>query len=676
MPPIHDFARFGPGDNTGKRLAINHLPIRGEDSSPSTADLPAMVASFASSSFSEDYRTRRFKSRSSAARGVMGEANPSETSVADFVTAQAALRPNAQAIVSGSDALSYADLDCRANRLANYLIALGVGPETIVGLCLNRSPESVVCSLAVLKAGGAYLPLDPTYPVERLRFILDDASPRVLITCKDIAEKLSDGPWKVVNIDTDHNIEACSSDAPRIPATADQLGYVIYTSGSTGQPKGVEVTHESLLNLMHWHTREFAVTPQDKASHLAGVGFDASVWEVWPYLMAGASLHLPDETTRVSPERLRDWLVANQITISFLPTALAEPVMILDWPATTALRYLLTGADTLHRYPTDNLPFELVNNYGPTECTVVATSGRVHAEAKPGALPTIGRPIANTHVYILDEKLQPVPLRVPGELYIGGAGVARGYLNRPELTAERFVRDPFSDQPNARLYKTGDMARYLDDGQIAYLGRIDEQIKIHGYRIEPVEIEAAIDRHPAIESSVVTAFGSTCEERRLTAYLVMRNGKDPAAADLRAFLQNSLPDYMVPTIFVKLPALPLTANGKVDRASLPGPNAENTLRDEIFAAPRTPLEKKLATIVCSLLNLNEVSVNDNFFLLGGHSLLGTQLIVKIRSAFGVDLALRSLFDAPSITELSSEIERLILARVESMSEAEAMRLLA
>jgi len=635
-----------------------------------------MVASFASSSMLENYQTLRFKPRSAAVRDVTCQAYPTETCVVDLVAAQAALRPNCQAIVSGSEALSYADLDRRANRLANYLIALGVGPEAIVGLCLNRSTDSVVCALAVLKAGGAYLPMDPAYPVERLRFMLDDASPRVLITRADLAEELSRGQWRVVSIDTDQNIEACSSDAPKMTVSADQLAYVIYTSGSTGQPKGVEVTHESLLNLVNWHTHEFAVTSQDKASHLAGVGFDAAVWEVWPYLTAGASLHLPDETTRVSHELLRDWLVANQITISFLPTALAEPVMILDWPATAPLRYLLTGADTLHRYPTANLPFELVNNYGPTECTVVATSGRVHAETRSGALPTIGRPIANTHVYILDESLQPAPLGAPGELYIGGAGVARGYLNRPDLTAERFVRHPFSDEPNARLYKTGDVARYLDDGQIAYLGRVDEQIKILGYRIEPVEIEAAIDRHPAIESSVVTACGSTCEEKRLTAYLVMRNGTVPTAADLRAFLQNSLPDYMVPTVFVKMPALPLTLNGKVDRASLPESNAENTLRDEVFTAPRTPIEERLAKIVCSLLNLNEVSVNDNFFLLGGHSLLGTQLIVKIRDAFGVDLALRTLFDAPTISELSSEIERLILARVESMSEDEAMRLLA
>ena len=635
-----------------------------------------MVASFTSLNPSETHLTQRSTLRLSPLRNVMPHHYSPAPCVSDLVIKQAALQPNAPAIVTGSTVLSYADLDRRSNRLANYLIDLGVGPETIVGLCLNRSPESVVCALAVIKAGGAYLPMDPDYPTERLRFMLNDASPRVLITWQKLAPEFSEGPWEVISIDRDQDFEACSSEAPATLISDDQLAYVIYTSGSTGQPKGVEINHQSLLNLVSWHNHEFAITAKDRASHLAGVGFDAAVWEVWPYLTAGASLHLPDETTRVSPEMLRDWLVENQITISFLPTALAEPVMILDWPETTNLRYLLTGADTLHRYPTENLPFELINNYGPTECTVVTTSGRVPAETKPGALPTIGRPIANTFVYVLDEKLQPARLGVPGELYIGGAGVARGYLNRPDLTAERFVRHPFRDDPSAKLYKTGDRARYLPDGQIAYLGRVDEQIKILGYRIEPAEIEAAIDSHPAIASSVVTACGSACEERRLTAYLVMSNGTPTATADLRSFLQVSLPDYMVPTVFVKLEKLPLNGNGKVDRAALPEPNAENTLRDEMFIAPGTPIEVRLATIVCSLLNLNEVSVNDNFFLLGGHSLLGTQLIVKIRAAFGVDLALRTLFDAPTISELSSEIERLILERVADMSEDEVVRMLA
>ncbi len=594
-------------------------------------------------------------------------------SVAELVTAQAAAKPNAVALMASGGSVTYGELDKRANQLANYLIALGVGPETIVGLCLDRSPESVMCALAVLKAGGAYLPLDPAYPSERLLFMLNDARPRVLITRAELAEKFSAGPWKVVRPGRDREIENYSTNSPATQARPDQLAYIIYTSGSTGRPKGVEINHASLLNLVSWHRREFDVTRQDRASHLASVGFDAAVWEVWPYLTAGASLHLPDEVTRISPALLRDWLLANQITISFLPTALAEHVMTLEWPANTALRFLLTGADTLHRYPTDNLPFSLVNNYGPTECTVVATSGRVQNGA--GGLPTIGRPIDNTQVYILDEKLQRVPDGASGELCVGGVGVARGYLNRPELTAKQFVPDPFAAQPQARLYRTGDLARYLGDGEIAYLGRIDEQMKILGHRIEPNEIEAVLDRHPAIASSVVTARGAAGEEKRLAAYLVLSNGTTPAAADLHGFLQSELPGYMVPSVFVTMPAMPLTANGKVDRALLPEPNAVNTLRDESFLRPRTPIEQRLAKTLCSLLNLSEVSVSDNFFLLGGHSLLGTQLIVKIRSTFGVDLALRTLFDAPTIAELAAEIEKQIIAKVENMSEAEAQALL-
>jgi len=599
---------------------------------------------------------------------------PRKRSLTELVAAQALATPNAVALEARGESITYGELDKRANQLANYLIALGVGAEIIVGLCLDRSPESVTCALAVLKAGGAYLPLDPAYPSERLLFMLNDARPRVLITRAEMAVRFSEGPWQVVSIDRDREIENYSADSPVDQAMPDSLAYVIYTSGSTGRPKGVEITHASLLNLVSWHRREFEVTGHDRASHLASVGFDAAVWEMWPYLTAGASLHLPDEVTRVSPELLRDWLVRNEITISFLPTALSERVMTLPWPANPALRFLLTGADTLHRFPTGNLPFALVNNYGPTECTVVATSGRVQTGA--GGLPTIGRAIDNTRVYILDENFQRVPDGTPGELCIGGVGVARGYLNRPELTAKQFVSDPFSTDPSARLYRTGDLARYLDDGEIAYLGRIDEQIKILGHRIEPVEIEAVLDRHPAIAASVVTARGPACEEKRLAAYLVMSDAAIPAAADLRGFLQSELPDYMVPSVFVTLAAMPLTANGKVDRVALPEPDAANTLRDEEFIRPRTPIEQRLSTTVCALLNLSEVSVNDNFFLLGGHSLLGTQLIVKIRGAFGVDLALRTLFDAPTIAELSAEIERQIIAKVENMSEEEAEALLA
>jgi amino acid adenylation domain-containing protein len=531
--------------------------------------------------------------------------------------------------------------------------------------------------LGALLAGSAYLPLDPSYPTERLNFMLSDAQPRVLITTEDVAERLPPGRWRVVVIDRDvAEIDRQSTASPEIQLTAERLAYVIYTSGSTGRPKGVEVTHASLMNLVSWHQQTFEVTGEDRASLVAGVGFDAAVWETWPYLAAGASLHLPEDATRLSPERLRDWFVSEQITISFLPTALAERVMTLAWPPETALRTLLTGAEMLRQFPSDNLPFRLINNYGPTECTVVATSGSVPHDVYTNSRPTIGRPIANTQVYILDEDMQPVPDHAAGEIYVGGPGVARGYLNRPELTQERFVKDPFSKDPGARLYRTGDLARYLTNGEIAYLGRIDEQIKILGHRIEPNEIVSVLDRHPNIQSSLVLAREEACREKHLVAYIVLNPESQTSAADLRSFLEKELPHYMVPALFVRLEAMPLTQNGKVDRAALPAPNSDNTLRDEEFTPPRTPVEERLVVMLSALLGLDQVSVHDNFFMLGGHSLLGTQLISQIRGAFGIELPLRTLFDSPTVEQLSQEIERLVMVRVEAMSEGEVQRLLA
>lgn len=573
--------------------------------------------------------------------------------------------------------MTYQELDQAATRLAHRLVALGVGTESIVGICLNRSFEAVIAALAVFKAGGAYLPLDPAYPLERLAFMLNDAQPRVLIARKSLFADLPQGAWATIAVDGDEtNLEAETAPLSIDSATPENLAYVIYTSGSTGEPKGVEVTHGSLMNLISWHQSAFAVTPAARASLLAAVGFDASIWEAWPYLTAGASLHLPDDNTRVSLELLRDWLIAEEITTSFLPTALAEGLMAMEWPARTALRFLLTGADTLHRFPASNLPFAVINNYGPTECAVVTTSGIVTPGVNREALPTIGRPITNTRVYVLDEDLQEVAIDKAGELYIGGAGVARGYLNRPKLTSEKFIKDPFSNDLHARLYRTGDLARLLRNGELAYVGRVDDQIKVMGYRIEPNEIVAVLNRHPEIHSSVVVARDIACGERQLAAYVVVARESQVTAEDLREFLRPQLPAYMVPSVFVRLESLPLTSNGKIDRNALPAPDAANTLWEQAFTGPRTPLEERLGVMLSSLLGINEVSVNDNFFLLGGHSLLGTQLIGQIRGAFGVDLALRSLFDAPTIAELASEIERLLRAKVEAMSEDEVARLLA
>jgi len=367
--------------------------------------------------------------------------------------------------------------------------------------------------------------------------------------------------------------------------------------------------------------------------------------------------------------------VEQEISISFVPTPMAERLIALRWPPRTALRVMLTGADVLHSYPPDDLPFLFVNNYGPTECTVVATSGLVPAQKQSQRLPPIGRPISNTQVYVLDESLRPVAEGTPGELYIGGVCVGRGYRHRPELTAQKFVPDPFNSQPGERLFKTGDLVRTLPDGQLAFVGRMDDQIKVRGFRIEPDEVAAALNRHPSVLQSAVVAREVAEGDRRLVAYLVPRGESLPGITDLRDFVAARLPDFMVPATFVSLPSLPLTANGKVDRARLPAPDGTNTLRDRAFTGARTEVERVLSALLGPLLGLEQIDVEDNFFTVGGHSLLGTQLISRVRATFRVELPLRMVFEAPTVAQLSTEIERLLLARLEEMSDDEAENIL-
>lgn len=599
---------------------------------------------------------------------------PSDSCIQQLVAKQAAIRPDAVALVAGNQVLSYRDMERRANQLAHYLRASGIGPNVLVGLCLERSPEMVIGMLGVLKAGGTYVPLDPTYPSERLAFMIEDTQAPILVTQQHLVTKLPTCTSRIVCLDADEMLLFKQSQSgPPTTSTGDDLAYVIYTSGSTGQPKGVQITHKGLLNLIFWHQHAFGVTAADRATQVASPAFDAAGWELWPYLSAGASVYLIDEQIRVLPTLLRDWLVGNRITISFLPTALAESVLTLEWPPETALRSLLTGADTLHQYPAKTLPFALINNYGPTEATVVSTSGRIHPVEQADAPPSIGRPIANTHVYVVDECLRQVPIGVPGELCIGGAGLARGYLNRPELTAEKFIPHPFSDEPGARLYRTGDLVRYLSDGQLAFLGRIDQQIKIRGYRIEPDEIVSALKRHPAIQTSYVMAHEDISAEKRLIAYVTVKPGMLPSLRSLQNMVKTSLPDYMVPALFVRLEALPLTPNGKIDRAALPVPNGANTLRDEASAAPGTLTEEKIAEIVSALLKVEQVGIDSNFFLLGGHSMLGAQLVAQIADTFGVELPLRTLFVTSTVRQLAREVERYLVAELAAMSETEKPR---
>jgi len=590
--------------------------------------------------------------------------------IAQLVAERAASAPDSLAVKAGAESLSYAELELRSNQLAEHLRSLGAGAESVVGILLERSVSSVIAALAVLKAGAGYLPLNPATPSDRLGFMLQDSGLSAVITSDGLADALGAGSWNVIKVDGDRErIASYPGNSVHAAADANQLAYVIYTSGSTGQPKGVEITRGGLASLVSWHLRAFQVTSSDRASLLASIGFDATVWEMWPYLAAGASVHIPDEAVRQQVEPLRDWLVEDKITISFVPTPLAEMLIQTEWPAATALRILLTGADTLHRRPPQGLPFTLVNNYGPTESTVVATSGVVAPMGSDAKQPSIGRAIDGTQIHILDEQMHPVAAGTSGELFIGGASLARGYRNRPELTAAKFVPNPFSNGSGAgRLYRTGDRARLLPNGEIEFLGRFDDQVKIRGYRVELDEISSVLNSHPEVKASAVTVASMGGGEKRLIGYLVLDRGSRSTANLFREFLQRRVPDYMIPATFVRVSALPLTTNGKVDRSALPAPNG-NTLPEEAYVAPRSVVEQRLAELIAPLLHVERVGANDNFFLLGGHSLLGTQLLTRISETFGVELSLLTIFDHPTLAGMSSEIERLILAKLDQGDES-------
>jgi amino acid adenylation domain-containing protein len=540
--------------------------------------------------------------------------------------------------------------------VAHYLQSLGVGPEVLVGICVERSLDMIVGLLGIFKAGGAYVPLDPHYPRERLAFMLVDAHVPVLLTHQSLAGVLPRDVAKVVYLDAEWDeIARASRDNPASGVGPQNLAYVIYTSGSTGQPKGVQLAHQGVINLAFWHNQVFAVTPRDRATLFSSLSFDASVGEIWPYLLIGASVHIIDEETRLSPSGLRDWLADRRITISFLPTPVAENILSLGWPQSAPLRTVLTGGDQLHQYPSSLLPFELVNNYGPTESTMVATAERVPFKVDIGKLPAIGRPISNTRLYVLDRSLQPVPVGVAGELYLGGEGLARGYLNRPALTAERFVPDPFGNGAGSRLYRTGDLVRYLTDGRLEFLGRADQQVKVRGYRIELGEIESVLRGHPRVQEAVVIAGEDGGGLKRLIGYVVSRDGEVVGVSELREHLRERLPEYMVPSGWVMLEKMPLTPNGKVDRRALAAVESRGVEEGRSYVAPRTATEELLAGIWLQVLGVERVGVTDNFFELGGHSLLATRVISQVKEIFHVDVSLRYLFEMPTVEGLAAAL---------------------
>ncbi|MBV2081518.1 MULTISPECIES: non-ribosomal peptide synthetase [Pseudomonas] len=549
---------------------------------------------------------------------------------------QAERQPHRIAVQQGSEALTYQQLNQRANQLAHHLLELGVQADDRVALCCRRGPQMLVGLLGILKAGAGYVPIDPAYPAERIAYLLQDSAPVAVLAETSTRELL--GPVAVVDLQ-DPGWQRHAVSNPQLPAlTPAHLAYVIYTSGSTGLPKGVMVEHRTVENLVHWHCEAFGLTAVSHTSSVAGMGFDAMAWEVWPALCVGATLHLPPaDIGNENIDELLAWWLAQPLDVSFLPTPVAEYAFSLPQQHPT-LRILLIGGDRLRQF-TQERRFAVVNNYGPTEATVVATSGRVRA----GQVLHIGRPIANATSYVLDAHPRPVPVGVAGELYVGGSGVARGYLNRPELTAERFLQDPFNP---GQMYRTGDLVRWLPDGNLEYLGRNDDQVKLRGVRVELGEIESRLAALDGIREAVVLV-----REGRLLAWFTEQ--RPLQIETLRAHLQAQLPEALVPVAYMRVDQLPLTANGKLDRKALPEPDQCALLSRE-YQAPQGDVETTLARLWAEVLQVEQVGRHDHFFELGGHSLLAVSLIERMRQA-GLSADVRVLFSQPTLAALAAAV---------------------
>jgi len=591
-----------------------------------------------------------------------GTGDPQARRVHELVESQAEERPDAVAVVHEDQHLTYGELSRRARTVAHHLVELGIGPEDLVAILMERSAEMIVSQLAVMKAGGAFVPLEPSYPQDRLAFMVDDTAASVILTTAAMRQHVPQTQARVACVDEIAGASAPGSIAISAePINPERLAYLIYTSGSTGRPKGVMCRHGGLTSLVEWHRSTFGIKPLDRATQLASVGFDASLREIWPYMVAGATLCIVSDEAREDPDELHRFIGDNGITVAFMPTPLAE-IFIRTAPRSgLPLRCLFSGGDKLSTYADPDWGFELVNVYGPTENAVASTSARAVRAPGGSGPPPIGRPRQGVHAYVVDNRLTPVPIGVPGELCLGGDSLARGYLNRPDLTSKSFIPNPFSKDPGARLYLTGDLVRYLPDGNIEFLGRLDHQVKVRGFRIELGEVEAVLGQHPDVLETVVLARDETSGGKRLVAYLVLEEGKDPAVGELRQFLLGMLPDYMVPSTFVRLEALPLTSSGKVDRRALPAPDRQRPELDSEPVAPRTPTEEVLARIWAELLGLEQVGIHDNFFELGGHSLLATQVVTRIQDMLNVPIPLRVFFEMPTIAGLAAGADTLVWA---------------
>ncbi|MFZ6029474.1 MAG: amino acid adenylation domain-containing protein [Chloroflexota bacterium] len=562
--------------------------------------------------------------------------------------------PDAPALVYQAQVLSYQALNRRANQLAHRLQKLGVGPETLVGICMTRTPDLIVALLGVQKAGAAYVPLDPAYPPERIAFMLEDTRAPVLLTQQSLLPNLP--PAQARSLCLDRDWDAIGGEAESNPSSsvmAQNLAYIIYTSGSTGRPKGVTITHANAAALLAWATRLFA------GEHLRGVlaatsvCFDLSVYEIFLPLSVGGKILLAENALQLPALPHRE----DVTLVNTVPSAMAELARTHGVPA--SVRIVNLAGEPLRQVLVEKIYREfphveaVYNLYGPSEDTTYSTWACIASD--DAGEPSIGRPIDNTQAYILDAGLRPTPIGEAGELYLGGDGVSRGYLNRPELTAERYLPNPFSGRPGARLYRTGDLCRYRADGQIDFLGRLDHQVKIRGFRIELGEIEAVLSHHPNIESQVVIAHTDESGEKKLVAYFTARQASSPSVRELRQHLQANLPEYMLPSLFIRLKEMPLNPNGKIDRKALPAPENAPAERQQAYVAPRNPSEATLAEIWGEVLNVATVGIHDDFFELGGHSLLATQVLTRVREKLRVNLSQRELFDAPTIAALAAVI---------------------
>ncbi|MDY7016076.1 MAG: amino acid adenylation domain-containing protein, partial [Cyanobacteriota bacterium] len=589
-------------------------------------------------------------------------------SLSEKLEAQSAEIPDRVAVSFGEQQLTYGELNSRATQLARYLQKLGVEPEVLVGVCLERSLDLVVGILGILKAGGAYMALDPSYPSERLSLMLEDTQAPLLLTQQHFVKALPPHNARAVLLDADREkiAEESQENLGQTVAT-DNLLYVTYTSGSTGKPKGIAMPQRPLLNLLEWQLQHYKLEEGMKTLQLASVNFDVSCQEIFSTWLSGGVLVMIPEALRKDAAGLSR-LIANQgINRLFIPAVALQQLVegfFVNEQFPTQLRYVIAGseqlqitgaiADLFARLPHCTLH----NEYGPSETHVATCFDLPQSPSNWPSRPPIGKPIANTQIYLLDEQMQPVPPGESGELYIGGAGLARGYLNRPETTAERFIPNPFAREKRDRLYKTGDLARYLPDENIEFLGRIDHQVKIRGFRIELGEIEAVLTQHPLVRETVVIAREDIPGDKRLVAYVVLSSKETFTVNELRQFLQQRLPDYTIPAAFVQLDALPLNPNRKVDRKALPIPTQMRPELKESYVAPRSSTEQKLTNIWQQVLGLELIGMDDDFLNLGGDSLLATQIINRIRETFQAEIALDSLLEESTIAKQARQLEKL------------------